>query len=66
MFVSTLLSLSLLAMPSSFTIEKNNKTPIEVVQFNGVTIELKQELFQHVLAEDSVYLHIFHLVTNLK
>ncbi|MBT7657645.1 MAG: hypothetical protein HN568_04465 [Phycisphaerae bacterium] len=61
MFVSTLLSLSLLVMPSSFTIEKNKKTPIEVVQFNGVTIELKQELFQHVLVEDSVYLHNFPL-----
>lgn len=61
MFVSTLLSLSLLVMPLSFAIETNKDTPIEVVQFDGVTIELNQEMFKHIRAEDSVRFRNFPL-----
>ncbi len=65
MFLSTFLSISLVVMPQEFSIEKMQKTPAEVLQFDGVTINLKQEMLQDVQFDESVRLQNFPLENNL-
>ncbi len=61
MFISTVLAISTFAMPHSLTIEKTAYTPIEVVQFDGVTIEVDRLELQRIQEGDVVEIHDFPL-----
>lgn len=64
MFVSTILTISLLALPHELSISKTAKTPLEVVQFNGVTVEINRNVLTSVQENDIVVVQDFPLGTD--
>jgi len=64
MFVSTILTISLLAIPHELSISKTAVTPIEVVQFSGVTVEIDRNVLMRIKENDIVVVQDFPLGTD--
>lgn len=64
MFVTTFLSISMLAMPHELSISQNEVTPQEVLQFNGVTVEIDRNTLSDIRENDIVVVEDFPLGTD--
>jgi hypothetical protein len=61
MFATTILTISMLAMPHELSISKTTETPLEVIEFNGVTVEIDRSTLQNVQENDTVIVQDFPL-----
>ena len=61
MFISTILSFSLLAMPQQFSVKKMDNSPREVVQFDGAVIEITGRSLKEIPEGEFIVLEDFPL-----